>query len=350
MLQTVRNIYAHLGDEESKEIYANRLLFSLTGDRSYMTRIIKNTELYQNLRQILTEDKRDKYIFGIGQWGKIITDLFWEFGFSGIIDNYANGSYRELPILTLKEFIKENTDASVYIASTGFHTEFYEMLKQAGVKEERIIDVTGMMLEVYHTQQYFDLPVLQELKGEYEVFVDGGCYDAANSDMFAKWAGDIPKKAYAFEPDENNFKICKAALEKIKGMSYELIPKGLWSCDSILNFCASADEASQLAEDGEEHIPVTSLDLAVDEKVTFLKMDIEGAEYEALKGAERMIRKCRPKLAISIYHKLEDIWELPKLILSFCPDYTFYLRHYSLSSEETVLYAVISDRQRENCI
>lgn len=347
MLQIIKNIYSRLGDEESKEIYADRLLFSLTGDRSYMLRIIRNTELYQRICRILKADRREKYIFGIGQWGKIITDLFWEFGFSGIIDNYEKGSYRTAPILTLEEFLKKNADASVYIASTGFHTEFCEMLKRSGVKEERIIDVTGMMLDVYHERQYFDLPALEQLKEEEEIFVDGGCYDAANVGMFAKWAGDIPKKAYAFEPDENNFGVCKAALEKIKGLSYELMPKGLWSSERILKFCASANEASQLAENGETQIPVTSLDSAVDGKITFLKMDIEGAEYEALKGAENLIRAYRPKLAISAYHKPEDIWELPNLVLSYCPDYKLYLRHYSLSSEETVLYAVA---QRENDI
>ena len=62
-----------------------------------------------------------------------------------------------------------------------------------------------------------------------------------------------------------------------------------------------------------------------DERVTFIKMDIEGAELEALQGAERVIRECKPKLAVSIYHKKEDIWEIPHLILTYCPDYRFYL-------------------------
>ena len=53
-----------------------------------------------------------------------------------------------------------------------------------------------------------------------------------------------------------------------------------------------------------------------------------------------LIRSYKPKLAISVYHKAEDIWELPGLLLSFHSKYTFYLRHYSLSSEETVLYAI----------
>ncbi len=87
-------------------------------------------------------------------------------------------------------------------------------------------------------------------------------------------------------------------------------------------------------------IPVTRLDAAIEGNVTFIKLDVEGAEYEALKGAEKLIQNCRPTLAVSVYHKAQDIWELPELILSMAPEYTFYLRHYSLSSEETVLYAV----------
>jgi hypothetical protein len=69
-------------------------------------------------------------------------------------------------------------------------------------------------------------------------------------------------------------------------------------------------------------------------------MDIEGSEYKALLGAKNMIMKHKPKLAISIYHKTEDIWEIPYLIYQFNPLYKFYLKHYSLSDNETILYAL----------
>lgn len=59
-----------------------------------------------------------------------------------------------------------------------------------------------------------------------------------------------------------------------------------------------------------------------------------------LQEAERVIRECKPKLVVSIYHRKEDIWEIPHLILTYCPDYRFYLRHYSFSEYDTVLYAV----------
>ena len=305
-----------------------------------MIRIVKATDLYQKIYKILENDPIPKYIFSAGQWGKVTADLFQEFEFSGIIDNYAMGSYRNLPILSLKEFLAKGLDVTIYIASTTYHNEFCQMLQEAGIEKERIVDVTGMMLDVYHKQQYFDLPALQERKEAHEIFVDGGCYDGANSLMFAEWADSAEKTVYAFEPDAENIRTCKTAFEKIENLSYKLIPKGLWSREDVLNFCASANEGSKVLESGEVQIPVTSIDEAVDGKVTFIKMDIEGAEYEALKGAENLIRRYKPKLAISVYHKFEDIWELPELILSYCPEYTFYLRHYSLSSEETVLYAV----------
>lgn len=340
MFQDIRNIYHHIGDEESKSIYVNRLLFSLTGDRRYMTDIIKNTALYQNICGIMAKDERKKYIAGAGQWGQVIVDLFYEDGLSGIIDNNKKGSYHSVPIISIQEFAEYAGDASVYIASTSFHDEFCRMLDKAGVGKERIVDITGMMLEVYRNEQYFDLPYLADQKQEHEVFIDGGCYDAANTAQFVRWAEGSRKTVYAFEPDGQNAEKCVHVLEEMKDLSYRLLHKGLWSGRTVLKFCSKANEASNFMQGGDLQIPVTSLDLEIDEKVTFIKLDVEGAEYEALKGAECIIRKYKPKLAISVYHKWEDIWELPKLILSYCPEYTFYLRHYSLSSEETVLYAL----------
>ena len=80
--------------------------------------------------------------------------------------------------------------------------------------------------------------------------------------------------------------------------------------------------------------------ILLDKHLTFLKMDIEGGEYDALRGTERIISELHPKLAISVYHLPSDIYDVPALILSYYPDYKFYLRHYSPFAEETVLYAV----------
>jgi len=77
-----------------------------------------------------------------------------------------------------------------------------------------------------------------------------------------------------------------------------------------------------------------------DEKATFIKMDIEGSELEALKGAQNQIKVNKPKLAICVYHKETDLITIPQFILSLNPDYKLYLRHYGNFSTELVLYAL----------
>jgi FkbM family methyltransferase len=87
---------------------------------------------------------------------------------------------------------------------------------------------------------------------------------------------------------------------------------------------------------------VTIDDLVKQEKirrVDYIKMDIEGAEPSALKGALNTIKKHRPKLAIAIYHSLEDLVNIPKWLMGLGLDYNFYLGHYTIHAEETVLFA-----------
>ena len=170
---------------------------------------------------------------------------------------------------------------------------------------------------------------------------------------FAEWANHEYHQIYMYEPSEDYYKRYYKNIAHLNKCYW--IGKGLWSKEDILDFFDRPDHdiSSNQNLSGIEKqykymegrwikIPVTSLDISIEssEKVTFIKMDIEGSEYEALKGCERIIREQRPKLAICLYHKVEDIYELPKLILTFNSEYKFYIRHYSLGMLETVLYAV----------
>lgn len=103
----------------------------------------------------------------------------------------------------------------------------------------------------------------------------------------------------------------------------------------------SAGHGSHIG-DGDVVAEIARIDDEVqDEKVTFIKMDIEGAELDALKGAKDTILRDKPKLAICIYHKKSDLYELPGYILSLVPEYKLCVRHYTSISWETVLYAWI---------
>jgi len=80
------------------------------------------------------------------------------------------------------------------------------------------------------------------------------------------------------------------------------------------------------------------------DRATIIKMDIEGAEYDALLGARRMILRDKPILAICVYHTQDDIWRIPLLIHGFLPEHKLFLRAYEGDGFQTVLYAVPPDR------
>lgn len=103
--------------------------------------------------------------------------------------------------------------------------------------------------------------------------------------------------------------------------------------------------SSIICDDGEVSISAVTIDETIrkGDKVTFIKMDVEGAELESLKGAKEIIIRDKPKLAISIYHKPEDMAAIPLYIKRLVPKYKFYIRHHSNGSSETVLYAIMEE-------
>lgn len=145
------------------------------------------------------------------------------------------------------------------------------------------------------------------------------------------------------EPDEQNIANIRKNLDDRQ--NFEIIDKALWSKSTVLSMNAKGNFATSIVEldnqDSLQKIETVALDDFLQEKtVTYIKMDIEGAELEALRGAEKIITGQKPRLAISIYHKLKDIWTIPQIILEYNPDYRLYLRHYSFADYDTVLYAI----------
>ena len=90
-----------------------------------------------------------------------------------------------------------------------------------------------------------------------------------------------------------------------------------------------------------EQLDCVALDEVIRESVSLIKMDIEGREMKALAGAKTLITTYKPKLAICIYHKYEDLWEIPEYIHSLVPEYKFYIRHHGPFYTDTVLYATV---------
>ena len=113
----------------------------------------------------------------------------------------------------------------------------------------------------------------------------------------------------------------------------------MWNKEETLRFHINKSD-SAINTSGELEIEADTLDNIYNKKISFIKKDLEGAEYNALIGCKKTIQRDRPILAISIYYKPDDLWRLPCLIHEFNDEYKFYLRHYSLWQSETVLYAI----------
>ena len=115
----------------------------------------------------------------------------------------------------------------------------------------------------------------------------------------------------------------------------------LWNKNEMVDFNNAGNTDSAISLSGKSLVSAVSLDSVIECAPTFIKMDIEGAEYEALVGAERTIRLYKPRLAISVYHNKNDILRIPTLIKSFDPNYKLYLRCYGRGDIDTVLYATL---------
>lgn len=337
----IREIYDLLQDDLSKEIFCWRLIYNLTGNVSYLRKIISTTTFGVEFHEKMKYENKKKIIFGAGSIGKRLVDIFDDIKFECFVDNNKTGEVLNgLPIIDIDTLKQKYRNELIIISTEFFHTEILEQLLAEGFEESNIINI-GKETEKLSYIQYFDLPELKANIKQQEIFVDGGCYNAKNTLQFYDWCKSAATKAsfvYAWEPDKTNLAVCKSVLEPTNNR-YEIIPKGLWSKADKLCF-ESAETASTITENGSYKIEVDSLDNAIDGPVTFIKMDVEGAEYETLLGAKETIKKYKPKLAICVYHKPEDIWELPLLIYKLNPSYRFYLRHYSFTNTETVLYAI----------
>jgi hypothetical protein len=123
----------------------------------------------------------------------------------------------------------------------------------------------------------------------------------------------------------------------------DLIKAGAWSATTQLSFVSGLKGGSHVNENGESFIHAVPIDeLLMGKPATIIKMDIEGAEQKALMGAKELIKKYKPKLAVSVYHNPVDIIQIPVIIYDMSSGYRFFMRHHDPTQCETVLYAVHS--------
>ena len=190
--------------------------------------------------------------------------------------------------------------------------------------------------QVFENNQYFPEDIIK--LNNNEIFVDCGAFIGDTVETFINQCEKhniLYKKIISFEPDPINY-------QKLKDKSFknhECLNFGTSDHKGLFHF--TIDKSSSYFDpNGDIEVEINTIDNIIKDKVTYIKMDIEGMELASLKGAEKTIKKYKPKLAICIYHKNEDLWEIQNYLKSIVPEYKFYIRAHREVIIELVLYAI----------
>ena len=321
---------------------------------------------------------------------------------TALCDSNKRGMYDKggvsLPIISPSELLENYSDSTLVVTSWKFENEIRENLKSIGFNGNNIFSfwcsqrITPEIFEENYLEDYMwaydfykdDISrqlVLDKISSylssvplkpdttheiyydeviklaENEVFLDGGAYDGDTIKSFLKNVNGKYQYIYAFEPDDvpfaelkeytrgfDNVEIFNGGLAEkndVKTFYYDgLVASGFVS---LKFFATTGDKFSDtIFKTGDKN--VFSIDAMIkDGKLkhmpTFIKLDVEGSETETLQGAANLIRDYRPKFSISSYHQVQDIYEIPKTLLSIRTDYKFILRQHDFGYYETVLYA-----------
>lgn len=187
--------------------------------------------------------------------------------------------------------------------------------------------------------RYFDHEIIKDKV--IRNYVDVGAYTGDTIEMFIKINNKEYENIYAFEPNSSNVKQMKKFIEENDYRGIFIYDIGIADKRQIMTFNTNSELATRIDESGNQKIDCNTLDNVLqDRPVDLIKMDIEGAELKALCGAKKLIKKYAPILAICVYHKPEDYYEIPLKIKEIIPDYKIYFRQYELSDTETICYAV----------
>ena len=185
-----------------------------------------------------------------------------------------------------------------------------------------------------HEGQYFDKEILPPIKNV--SFLDGGGYVGDTAEEVIKNYPDF-KKIWLIEPIPENIRIAKRELGEYDNV--EFLTCGVSNKKETLYFNEEKSFSSVYGK-GTQSVEVDRIDNIVNERVDYIKLDIEGEEQDAVEGAKETIKRYKPILAICVYHRAEDWYKIPEKILEMEPNYNLYLRHYMEGIFESVMYFI----------
>jgi FkbM family methyltransferase len=222
--------------------------------------VIGNTAALKDINEKVNIKRYNNQIIGIYQFDCFFLDEFSQF-------NYKYLKLHAAEFEAVYSYLNDETSKKAY---TGFiNTKLTHNSKYLGT---------------YHNDQYFCEDIVKI--SENEIFVDGGAFTGDTLIPFIEKSRGKFSKYYAFEPDVQNASSLKSLISKIGISGIEFMQKGLWNKSDVLKFSGNGTDGSLINDDGKTEIIVDSIDNLCKD-ATFIKMDIEGAEFEALKGAPK---------------------------------------------------------------
>ncbi len=203
-----------------------------------------------------------------------------------------------------------------------------------------LVDCLGLEYYLVRGQYFYRKDAVSILPTTDDAVIDGGACTGDTAAVFSNAVGP-GGHVYCFDPVADHLAILEHNAKQFPHRNVAVMPSGL-SDKNILAEPVRLNHYSPGFTPGSVKVPLRSLDYLVNtgeiQKIDFLKLDVEGAEMEAIRGARESIQRFKPKLAISLYHKPNDIFEIILHIKTKFPFYSCYVDHYTIHAEETVLY------------
>lgn len=283
-------------------------------------------DLVNNLKKLSLEEtfyniKNSFLLLDDGTKGAL-ENFFKSFDYWGTLD-YKNDDYNE--IYNKAVVLHNNIDDFVWL---------YEKLGDYRSKKVLLAILSNwyrydfVNLESSRETNFSDYFDLDLVKCQDEVFVDLGSYIGDTVfDYLRIYGEESYKKIYCYEITPNIFALLKNNLVKYENIEFRR--RAVSDKNEVLYVSdnSAGPSANTLAIEGEDEVASVTLDEDIEERITTLKMDIEGFEKKAIMGAKKHIASDKPKLLISVYHRNEDLFKIAQMIDEICPGYNFYLRN-----------------------
>lgn len=362
-----------LEDKLSKDIFWARLRFdcepTLEGEAYlYASNSLVSKEeimVHRDIKSIserITADGKKLILYGASTTGKTVGRFILEGG--GDFHAYCARNHEKYtdgvlgkPVYSPRYIFDHPNEFYILIPSIDTAEEIFNTIMENHFPKEQVEfwfrPVTRRAIEA---QTYFDFP---EFFPKGTAFVDAGCCDCGTSIRFSEWCGGDYSKIFAFEPDPENYQKCQNIVEN-SNLRIELFPLGLSEHTGVLRFAANGTAGSYVmrqetaqeigafnilaGEAAKKEITIQCValdDIVGNTTIGLIKMDIEGAEVDALRGAEQTILWDHPQLAICVYHRCGDVLAIMDYLHNLVPQYRCWLRHYYVCGGDTVLYAAL---------